>query len=93
VTNRLQDWGGSVGMFGYQVARFHGHEHVILCGVPMTTDNHFVRKVRWSAQPAFARAWENHKKEMAPYVRSMSGGWTEELFGVPTQDWIKGEST
>lgn len=88
VTHRLKDWGGSVGLFSYQVARELGHDHVILCGVPMiATANHFVRGVKWSAAPAFTRSWENHHVEMAPHVRSMSGGWTEELFGVPTKQW------
>jgi hypothetical protein len=89
VTNQLRDWGGSVGMFAYQVAREHDHDHVILCGVPMTTDCHFVRGVRWSAQPAFARSWECRRDEMRPFVRSMSGGWTEKLFGVPDQKWAE----
>lgn len=89
VTHRLKDWGGSVGMFAYVVAREHGHDRVILCGVPMTSDNHFVRKSKWSAVSAFTRAWEARKTEMAPYVRSLSGGWTEQLFGVPDKEWLQ----
>ncbi len=92
ITHRLTDWGGSVGMFSYQVARARGRDRVILCGVPMTMDNHFVRGVRWTACPAFMRSWENRREEMAPYVRSMSGGWTEELFGKPDAKWITGET-
>jgi hypothetical protein len=76
-------------MFAYVVARKRGHDRVILCGVPMTGDNHFVRKVKWNAVSAFTRAWNSHRDEMLPYVRSMSGGWTEQLFGVPTKDWLQ----
>lgn len=88
VTHRLRDWGGSVGMFAYQVARTRGHTHVILCGVPMTSDKHFVRKSSWNAVSAFTRAWETHRDEMLPYVRSLSGGWTQATFGEPTPDWV-----
>lgn len=88
ITHRLKDWGGSVGLFSYQVAREREHDRIILCGVPMTRDNHFVRGTPWNAQPAFTRSWENHREEMRPYVRSMSGGWTEELFGKPDANWI-----
>lgn len=93
VTHRLTDWGGSVGLFGYVVARHRGHDHdrVLLCGVPMTSDNHFIRKLKWFAVAAFARAWEAHKTEMLPYVRSLSGGWTKELFGEPDADWLNTE--
>jgi hypothetical protein len=88
VTHRLKDWGGSVGMFGYVVARERGHDCVILCGVPMTNANHFIRGSKWIAVSAFTRAWENHKSEMLPYCRSMSGGLTEELLGTPTAEWV-----
>jgi SAM-dependent methyltransferase len=92
VTHRLRDWGGSVGLFGYAVARQKGHDRVILCGVPMTQEaGHFIRKTRWLAQAAFIRAWENRKEEMAPYVRSLSGGRTEEMFGKPTAEWLRQE--
>jgi len=88
VTHRLQDWGGSVGLFCYVVARTRGHDRVILCGVPMNSDNHFVRNSKWTAVSAFTRAWENHKLEMTPHVRSLSGGWTEALFGQPDATWL-----
>lgn len=88
VTRRLRDWGGSVGMFAYQVARERGHHHVILCGVPMTSEDHFVRKTKWGEVSAFTKSWERHREEMAPYVRSYSGGWTESLFGEPTPQWV-----
>lgn len=87
VTHRIKDWGGSVGMFGYTVARERGHDRVILCGVPMTADPHFVRHIPWKAVGAFTQAWQNKKDQMRPYCRSLSGGLTEELFGIPTTEW------
>jgi len=88
ITHRLKDWGGSVGMFAYVVARSRGHDRVILCGVPMTGESHFVRKSPWIAVSAFARAWENRKDEMTPYTRSLSGGVTGAMFGEPTTEWL-----
>ncbi len=88
VTDRLKDWGGSSGMFGYIVARHLGFERVLLCGVPMTSDPHFVRNAPWIAVRAFTKAWDARKTEMMPYVRSLSGGWTEQLFGAPDAEWL-----
>ena len=88
ITHRLKDWGGSVGMFGYIVARHLGLDRVLLCGVPMNSDNHFVHNASWTAVKAFTRPWEAHRDEMLPYVRSMSGGWTEQLFGTPDAAWL-----
>lgn len=87
ITHHLTDWGGSVGMFAYVVARSRGHDRVILCGVPMTTDQqHFVRKQPWKAATVFMQAWQRRKNEMVPYCRSVSGGLTEEMFGAPVAD-------
>lgn len=88
VTNQLRDWGGSVGLFAYQVARERGHDRVILCGVPMTTEKHFLRKSAWSACSVFLKSWTARHHEMHPHVRSTSGGYTEELFGRPTPEWV-----
>ncbi len=87
ITHRITDWGGSVGMFGYVAARDMGHDRVILCGVPMTSDNHFVRKSKWIAVSAFTRQWENKKTEMLPHCRSLSGGMTGTMLGEPTAEW------
>src|SRR6185312_14812395 len=89
VTHRLKDWGGSVGMFGYVVARHLGFDRVLLCGVPMTNHNHFVRKAPWIAVKCFTDAWKVRRDQMSPYVRSLSGGWTEELFGKPDAEWLE----
>lgn len=90
VTNLMGDWGGSSGMFAVQVALV-AHEHVraILCGVPMTNDRHFERRRQWHEVGTFLPAWERRLPQLLPFVRSVSGGWTEEKLGRPTVEWIK----
>lgn len=91
VTDTLRDRGGSSGLFAAFVAMERGYERIILCGVPMSVErNHFIRKVKWVACSAFWRAWITHKKDIAPYVRSLSGQ-TAEMLGKPTPEFLKGE--
>jgi hypothetical protein len=90
IFRHTHDWGGSVGLFGVKVAREAGHDKVVICGVPMDMDaNHFVRHQRWGQCLPFRGAWNRHKVELAPYLRSMSG-WTAEQFGKVELEWLKG---
>ena len=84
VTNHVEDWAGSSGLFACKIARQLGFERIILCGVPMDPSaKHVVRAQPWPAGVTFRRAsWERHKEEIKPFVRSMSG-WTAEQFGRP----------
>jgi hypothetical protein len=83
VTNQVNDWAGSSGLFSVAVARQKGFDKIILAGVPMKKEaGHIVRKRDWTQVIAFTAAWSRHVKEIAPYVRSMSG-WTAELLGKP----------
>ncbi len=47
------------------------------------------RQDRNRQQPAiaFRQGWITSRDELSPHFRSMSG-WTRELFGLPTEDWI-----
>jgi hypothetical protein len=81
-------WEGSVGLFAVKIARILGYTKVVLCGVPMTPVNHFLRQKPWREATQFRRGWNRYKSSLAPYVRSNSG-WTEELFGTPTLEWLK----
>lgn len=86
-----RDWLGSVGLFAVKVAREEQHRKIICCGVPMNTEaQHFMRKVSWNAALAFRRGWSGHRRELSPFVRSMSG-WTREMFGPPTVEWLLSE--
>ena len=82
VTNVTEDWMGSSGLFAIKVAMQLGYEKIVLCGVPMTDEKHFVRGEAWTAVAAFKKAWLAHKDEIAPFVSSFSG-WTAEMFGRP----------
>lgn len=89
VTHWTRDWAGSTGLFCIKVARENGFVHVIGCGVHMDAGaNHFVRKQNWDAATQFRRGWEGRKQELLPYFRSM-GGWTQQEFGAPTEDWLR----
>lgn len=91
VTHHTDDWRGSSGLFACAVALKKGHDRIILCGVPMApNENHYVRKQKWLACPSFVPGWKQKEKQIKPYVRSMSGGYTKELLGEPDADWIKG---
>ena len=92
VTRVCPEWGkGSSGLLAVKIAlRELSCDRIILCGVPMTMEGgHFKRKQPWKAVTNNFRAeWQARHSELAPYVRSWSG-WTAELFGVPTLDFIK----
>lgn len=89
VTEWTRDWAGSTGLMCAKVAREIGFVHVILCGVPMTIEgNHFVRQQPWNHALGFRKGWNAHHRELQPYVRSY-GGWTQERFGAPTEDWLR----
>jgi hypothetical protein len=88
VTHWTRDWAGSTGLFLVKVAREQGHTHIVLCGVPMTVDGkHFLRQKRWDAAHGFRRGWTAQREFIKRYVRSYSG-WTRELFGAPTDEWL-----
>lgn len=88
VTDVAPDWSGSSGLFAVSVARRLKFEKIILCGVPMDKDaGHFKRQKPWHDVMQFTRAWERYQKEIAPYVRSMSG-WTQKMFGNPSVEFI-----
>jgi hypothetical protein len=83
-----KDWGGSVGLFAVKLARERGFTRIILCGVPMTAEGkHFLRHKNWDAVWGFRKAWDAHRNEIAPYVRSFSG-WTAQLLGGVTEAFI-----
>ena len=92
VTRVCPEWGkGSSGLLAVKIALQElGCDRIILCGVPMTMEGgHFKRKQPWKAVTNNFRAeWQARQSELAPYVRSWSG-WTAELFGVPTLDFVK----
>lgn len=95
-TMRAQTWGGSSGLFCVAVGTHLGLAPMVLCGIPLRPERaHFdTPKKRWVEATQYRPGWIRHLHQMKGKVKSMSG-WTGELLGQPTQEWIdsfKGES-
>lgn len=79
---------GSSGLLAVKVAQEEGFERIVLCGVPMSFQGHYFEgaSVSWDDKDSFAPAWEIALPRLGN-VRSMSG-WTRELLGAPTSQWL-----
>lgn len=88
-----RDWGGGSGLFTAKVLRECGLTRIVLAGIPMDDRPHVAGSTvkhpaaPWTACKDFRKAWREHRTEIAPFVRSMSG-WTRDLFGAPTAEWL-----
>jgi hypothetical protein len=82
-------WPGSSGLYALQVALFEMNATAaILCGVPMeTTAGHFAKEGAWAGTADYRQAFATALPTVGGRVRSM-GGWTAELFGKPTAEWV-----
>ena len=89
IDRTTDDWLGSTGLFAVKALIEIGCNKIVLAGVPMTEDGaHYYSKHKWVQAPRYHRGWTKHQKEIAPYVRSMSG-WTGHTFGAPDEAWFK----
>lgn len=91
-TNR----GGSSGMLGAYVALDEGQAtHVILIGVPINPEmphyHSHNRNQAWKDGKNYQRHWRQKYDELHGRVKSMSG-WTAELLGSPTIEWLRGDN-
>jgi hypothetical protein len=75
---------GSSALMGAQAAIKLGYRRIVLCGCPMTG-----KSVKNDNYETFRAGWEQKKKFLNGRVRSMSG-WTKELLGAPTEEWLNG---
>lgn len=90
VDREATDWRGASGLFGVRVGLHEGFDRIVLAGVPMTREaGHYKRGKPWPHAKDYLSAWRNRADEIRPYVRSM-GGWTAELLGRPTKEWLAG---
>lgn len=82
-------WNGSSGLYALQVALFEMQATAaILCGVPMESSaGHFSDPGAWAGTDDYRQAFAVALPEIGGRVRSM-GGWTAELFGTPTAEWV-----
>ena len=90
VDERLGHWGkGSSGLYAVTVARHLGVERIVLCGVPMDGQGNVDGRKEWEQKEyeLHREGWMYHLERIAPFVRSMSG-WTRDLLGEPTEEWL-----
>lgn len=89
----VQCEGGSSGL----IATFAGldlykADHVVLAGVPMDPDKgQYDTKQRWREAIKHRTAWNTNLPKLQGKVKSMSG-WTQQLLGAPTPEWLYGET-
>lgn len=76
---------GSSSHLGVLAAIRLGYKKIILCGCPMTGD---CPTHKGNKYETFRAGWTAKINIVKPYVRSMSG-WTRELLGAPTEEWLK----
>lgn len=88
VDGLLGGWNGSSGLLavGVAIAELDA-DPVILCGIPIDDRAHFNRKGRWDGCYRYRLGWNERMEQMQGRVRSFNG-WTAEVLGVPTRDWV-----
>lgn len=87
-TRGIANWGGSSGLLCVGVALELGCTHVVLAGVPLDKmAGHYDDPKPWVEARQYRWAWERRKELMEGRVKSMSG-WTAELLGKPTGEWL-----
>jgi hypothetical protein len=76
---------GSSALLGVRAGIRLGFTHIILCGCPLLGKNAQGKRYNKMFSPGWMDAYETIKN----HVRSMSG-WTMELLGNPTEEWLYG---
>lgn len=91
IDRSTEDWRGSTGLLCVKVMRFEEHfDRIVLAGMPMSEAGcHYYTDRVWNTAERYRAGWRKHLSDIAPYVRSM-GGWTQEILGAPTPEWING---
>lgn len=79
---------GSSGLFAVKVALEAGFDRVVLCGVPMDTSRtRHAMSTFHNDRGSFLDAWKIALPHLRDRVRSFNG-WTRDLLGPPTPDWL-----
>lgn len=90
--DRIQNefWSGTSGLYLCQVALLlMGYDKVIACGMPLSDGPHYFDNKPWEAAQPYRRGWKEAfgQREVRGRIKSMSG-WTRELCGEPTREWL-----
>lgn len=81
---------GSSGLFGVKISLEDlGCERVVGAGMPMDGRPH-IRRGPWTEFEVHRRGWLEMLHRLEGRARFMSG-WTRELLGGPTVEWLHGE--
>lgn len=85
--NLIKCEGGSSGLIGAMVGLRYAHR-VVLAAIPMDPERgHYNKEGSWREAVKHRKSWEDALPELQGRVRSMSG-WTKELLGEPTKEWL-----
>jgi hypothetical protein len=86
-----QDKPGSSGLFALKVALDDlGYDRAVLCGIPLEPEAaHFDNPAVWKAALHYREGWIQALPHISDRTRSM-GGWTAQMLGRPTPEWIRG---
>ena len=83
--------GGSSGLLGAFVGTIVA-DRAVLCGIPMDPEMpHYHNRKHgkpWKEGRLYKPHWQDAKHQLIGKVKSMSG-WTKELLGTPTLQWVK----
>jgi hypothetical protein len=87
--NPPEAWAATSGLYAAQVAVTRlGCTGVVLCGMPMTDEGGSIYQPGpWNAHDRYRSGARKAHHAAAPIIRSMSG-WTCDLFGTPSGEWI-----
>lgn len=83
---------GSSGLYALKVALCDlGFDRAVLCGIPLEIEAaHFDTPGPWRPASHYQHGWVQALPHIRARARSMSG-WTRQLLGAPTPDWIAGD--
>lgn len=83
--------GGSSGLLAIMV-NLTLADKIVLAGIPLDPEReHFDKPGIWTDGKNYRKTWERNKPLFQDKVRSMSG-WTAELLGMPTEEWLNAPS-
>jgi hypothetical protein len=95
---RMENVGGTSGLFAVKVAMALGAKRIIICGIPMDNSGHYFdppdaiknHTTKFSENHCNLAPWIDLKKSKHAMqtVRSM-GGHTASIVGTPTKEWAR----